>query len=103
MSAADAEAAIQQAGLHRPGGRRADGCRCMFTVGRHPGRTRPCSASTSPSRSPAGKVLDTLSLVSISDPNQGQVVSGSLKVTGVNNGFEGTVVVYLERNGKHHW
>ena len=48
-----------------------------------------------------GKVVDTLSLVSISGPNQGDAVSGDkLRVTGVNSGFEGTVVVHLERNGQ---
>lgn len=49
-----------------------------------------------------GKVLATLSHVSISDPNEGDSVTGKLRVTGVGNGFEGNVVVYLERNGKHY-
>jgi hypothetical protein len=49
-----------------------------------------------------GKVLDTLSLVNISSPNEGQQVSGTLMVTGVNNTFEGTSVIYLERNGKKY-
>jgi hypothetical protein len=49
-----------------------------------------------------GKVLDTLSLVNISSPNEGQQVSGTLTVTGVNNSFEGTSVIYLERNGKKY-
>jgi hypothetical protein len=49
-----------------------------------------------------GKVLKTLSLVNISNPNEGDQVSGQLKVTGVNNAFEGTSVVYLERNGKKY-
>jgi hypothetical protein len=47
-------------------------------------------------------ILRTLSLVSISSPNEGDRVSGRLHVTGVNNGFEGTVVVYLERNGRKY-
>jgi Immunoglobulin-like domain of bacterial spore germination len=50
----------------------------------------------------AGSVLETCSHVSISDPGQGDVVSGNLRVTGVNNGFEGTVAVYLEQGGKHY-
>jgi hypothetical protein len=47
----------------------------------------------------AGRVLDTLSLISVSGPNQGETVSGKLRVSGFNNGFEGSVVVHLERNG----
>jgi hypothetical protein len=47
-----------------------------------------------------GKVLRTLSLMSISDPNQEAKVAGSLTVTGVNNGFEASVLVYLEAGGK---
>jgi hypothetical protein len=47
-------------------------------------------------------VLRTLSLVNISTPNDGSRVSGRLHVTGVNNGFEGTVVVYLQRNGRKY-
>jgi Immunoglobulin-like domain of bacterial spore germination len=46
-----------------------------------------------------GKILDTLSRVNISTPNEGDVVSGELNVTGVNNAFEGSVAIYLERNG----
>ncbi|HEY3530309.1 MAG TPA: Gmad2 immunoglobulin-like domain-containing protein [Nocardioides sp.] len=49
-----------------------------------------------------GKVLETCSRVNISDPNEGDAVSGKLVVRGVNNAFEGTVVVYLERNGKKY-
>lgn len=49
----------------------------------------------------AGKVPTTLSLMSISAPNQGDVVRGSrLTVSGLNSGFEGTAAVWLERN--HH-
>jgi hypothetical protein len=48
-----------------------------------------------------GKVLATLSHVSISNPNEGDVVSGKLHVTGVNNAFEGSVAVFLRRDGKH--
>jgi hypothetical protein len=42
------------------------------------------------------------SLVNISSPNDGQQVSGQLTVTGVNNAFEGTSVIYLERDGKKY-
>jgi hypothetical protein len=48
---------------------------------------------------PQRNVLQTLSLMSISDPNEGETVSGKLRVRGVNNGFEGNVVVHLERGG----
>jgi hypothetical protein len=51
---------------------------------------------------PNAPVLQTLSLVNISSPNEGQQVSGQLTVTGVNNAFEGTSVIYLERNGKKY-
>ena len=49
-----------------------------------------------------GDVLTTCSLISISSPNEGDQVSGTLTVTGVNNAFEGTSVIYLERNGKKY-
>ena len=43
-----------------------------------------------------GKVLTTLSLVNISDPAEGALVTrGPLVVDGVNNSFEGNVVVTL--------
>jgi hypothetical protein len=49
----------------------------------------------------ADKVLDTLSHISISTPNQGDTVSGdTLHVTGLNNGYEGTAAVSLVRNGR---
>ncbi len=38
-----------------------------------------------------GKVLSTLSLMSITVPAEGQVVSGSFEASGVNNGFEASV------------
>ena len=47
-------------------------------------------------------MLRTLSLVNISSPNEGEQVSGTLLVTGVNNAFEGNSVIYLERNGKRY-
>ena len=49
-----------------------------------------------------GPVLSLLSQVNISSPNEGDQVSGKLTVTGVNNGFEGTVVVSLEQHGHHY-
>jgi hypothetical protein len=49
-----------------------------------------------------GNVLRVCSLVSISNPDEGAQVSGKLTVTGVNNAFEGTSVIYLERNGKKY-
>lgn len=47
-----------------------------------------------------GKVLSVLSRMSISDPNDGDQVTGMLTVRGVNNTNEGNVVVYLERGGQ---
>jgi hypothetical protein len=48
-----------------------------------------------------GPTLDVLSRMSISDPTDGvHVKRGRLVVTGVNNGFEATVVVRVERAGK---
>ena len=49
-----------------------------------------------------GNPVKVCSLVNISSPNEGQQVSGQLKVTGVNNAFEGTSVVYLEKDGKKY-
>jgi hypothetical protein len=46
------------------------------------------------------KPLSVLSLMNISDPNEGDAVTGKLVVRGVNNTFEGNVVVYLERGGQ---
>lgn len=45
-----------------------------------------------------GPVLDTLSLVNLSSPSEGQVVSGdTLAVSGVANSFEATVPLRLQR------
>ena len=100
MSPAEARAAVQAARLHRP--RRDRETRpghvhhrpprpsCASDPARHrhrrPDHGRACAArrsrwSASPTR------------------NEGAIVSGRLTVTGVNNGFEGTVAVYLEQNG----
>ena len=51
----------------------------------------------------AGRVMDTLSHISISTPNQGDPVSGdTLHVTGLNNGYEGTAAVSLMRGGRSY-
>jgi hypothetical protein len=99
MARAEARAAVQQLVYTAEG---AVGSRVpvRFVSGDQPLQTLYGVDVSSPVR--AGRALDTLSLVSISDPNNGESVSGSLKVTGVNNAFEGGVVVYLERNGKRH-
>lgn len=49
-----------------------------------------------------GSALKTLSLMSISSPAESDKVSGPLTVTGVNNGFEASLSVYLERNGTRY-
>jgi Immunoglobulin-like domain of bacterial spore germination/Sporulation and spore germination len=97
MSEAEAAAAIQQL-VYTAQGAIGHRVPVTFLVGRQPaGQLFGVDVSQPVS---AGRVLKTLSLVSISDPNNGDTVSGHLKVTGVNNGFEGTVVVFLERDGK---
>jgi hypothetical protein len=48
-----------------------------------------------------GQAIKVLSLMNVTDPVDGvHVPRGRLTVTGVNNGFEGTVVVRLVRQGK---
>lgn len=46
-----------------------------------------------------GPVLETLSLVNITTPAEGAVVSGNLSLTGVANSFEANVVVTMQRTG----
>jgi hypothetical protein len=46
-----------------------------------------------------GSVLQVCSRMSISNPNEGAQLSGKVTVSGVNNSFEATVVVYLLRDG----
>jgi hypothetical protein len=46
-----------------------------------------------------GSVLHVCSRMSITDPNEGAQLSGKVTVSGVNNSFEATVVVYLLRAG----
>lgn len=53
-----------------------------------------------PTSEPLANDYSALSQMSISSPADGAVVSrGKLVVNGVNNGFEGTAVVWLERDG----
>ena len=102
MTAAEARAAVQQLVYTAQAaiGKRAP---VVFTVGRKAARSAPrCSASTSPEPIANAPLLRTLSLVDISSPNEGDQVSGKMTVTGTNNSFEGTSVVYLERNGKKY-
>ncbi len=101
MTAAEARAAVQQLvytaqaaiGKRDPVvftiGRRANGPTTLLGVD----ITQPISN---------GPVMKTLSLVNISSPNEGDTASGLLKVTGVNNAFEGNSVVYLQRNGRKY-
>ncbi len=98
MSAAEARAAVQQLVYTAQAaiGKRDP---VVFTVGSKthgPNRLLGVDISKPITNGP---VLRTLSLVNISSPNEGEQVSGPLKVTGVNNSFEGASVVYLERNG----
>jgi hypothetical protein len=101
MSAAEARAAVQQlvytaqaaVGKREP---------VLFTIGRKPhGPTTLLGVDIS-QPIPNARLLRTLSLVSISSPNEGAKVSGRLTVTGANNSFEGNSVIYLERNGKRY-
>jgi hypothetical protein len=99
MSAAEAKAAIQQvvytvqAALHS---------RLPVDFYFHAKPAAHVLGIPTPQPVARGKVLSTLSLVSISSPNEDDKVSGRLTVTGVNNGFEGSVAVYLERAGKKY-
>jgi hypothetical protein len=102
MTAAEARSAIQQLVYTAQAaiGKRAP---VTFTIGRHVSPAHPTLLGIDISHPiSAGSVLGTLSLVNISDPNQGAVVSGHLTVTGVNNAFEGSSVIYLERAGRRY-
>ena len=93
MSAAEAEASVQQViyTVQAALGTRAP---VQFRVGGNP-VDQVLGVPTSEPLS-QGSVYDTLSLMSISSPNWGDVVSGdSLTVTGANNGFEGSALVQL--------
>jgi hypothetical protein len=100
MTAREAKAAIQQLVYTAQAaiGKRAP---VTFTVGRHPPGRHPTLLGVDISRPiPAAPILETLALVNISSPNEGQQVSGRLTVTGVANTFEGNVLVRLERGGR---
>jgi hypothetical protein len=101
MTAAEARAAVQQLVYTAQAavGKRDP---VVFTIGRKAhGPTTLLGVDISKPIT-NGPVLKTLSLVNISSPNEGDRVSGPLTVTGVNNAFEGTSVVYLERNGRKY-
>jgi hypothetical protein len=102
MSPAEAKAAVQQLVYTAQAavGKRAP---VVFTVGRKPPGAHPTLLGIDISR-PIGNapILKTLSLVNISSPNEGDKVSGKLTVTGTNNSFEGSSVIYLERHGRKY-
>ncbi len=102
MTAAEARAAVQQLVYTAQAaiGKREP---VVFTVGRKPPGAHPTLLGVDISQ-PIGNapILKTLSLVNISSPNEGDQVSGKLTVTGTNNSFEGTSVIYLERNGRKY-
>jgi hypothetical protein len=102
MSPAEAKAAVQQLVYTAQAavGKRAP---VVFTVGRKPPGAHPTLLGIDISR-PIGNapILKTLSLVNISSPNEGDKVSGKLTVTGTNNAFEGSSVIYLERHGRKY-
>ena len=68
----------------------------VFTVGRKPAGAHPTLLGVDISE-PVGNapVLTTLSLVNISSPGEDAKVGGQMTVSGVNNAFEGNVLVYL--------
>jgi hypothetical protein len=102
VSAAEARAAVQQLVYTAQGalGKRVP---VHFSIAQDTSGASPTLWGIDISREiAAGSVLETCSHISISNPGQGDVVSGKLRVTGVNNGFEGTAVVYLERNGRRY-
>jgi hypothetical protein len=96
MSAADARAAIQQV-IYTVQGAFQKRLPVQFTLNGNP-IDQVFGEPTSEPLS-QGSVLQVCSRMSISNPNEGEQVSGRLTVTGVNNSFEATVVVYLLRDG----
>ena len=102
MSPAEAKAAVQQLVYTAQAaiGKRVP---VVFTIGRKPPGAHPTLLGVDTSQ-PIGNapILRTLSLVNISAPNEGDPVSGKLTVTGTNNSFEGTSVIYLQRNGRKY-
>ena len=101
MTPAEARAAVQQLVYTAQGaiGKRVP---VSFMLGHHPPSARLLGVPTPVQGVAAAPALQTLSLVNISSPNEGDKVSGLLAVTGVNNAFEGNSVIYLERNGKRY-
>jgi hypothetical protein len=100
MSAAEAQAAVQQL-VYTAQAAIEKRVPVVFTTARRPPGTGPTLLGVDVSQPVANaSVLKTLSLMSISSPNEGDQVSGMLTVSGANNGFEASVFVYLERNGK---
>jgi hypothetical protein len=98
MSAPEAREAVQQL-VYTAQGAAGNRTPVTFTVNRKPASTL-LGVDVSKGVA-AGKVLTTLSTMSISNPNEGAHVSGStLKVSGANNGFEGTVDLRLMQGSK---
>jgi len=96
MSAAYANAAVEQV-IYTVQGAFQGRMPVQFMLGGNP-VDRVLGVATSEPLS-QGKVLQVCSRMSISSPNEGDQVSGMLTVTGVNNGYEATAVVYLLRDG----
>jgi hypothetical protein len=99
MSAADARAAIQQVVYTAQA---AYGKRLPIQFMWHGNPVDQVLGEPTSEPLAQGNPVKVCSLVNISSPNEGQQVSGQLTVTGVNNAFEGTSVIYLERNGKKY-
>ncbi len=102
MSPAEAKAAVQQLVYTAQAavGKRAP---VLFTIGRTPPGAHQTLLGVDISQPVRNApILKTLSLVNISSPNEGDQVSGKLTVTGTNNSFEGTSVIYLQRHGKKY-
>jgi hypothetical protein len=98
MTAPEARAAVQQL-VYTAQGAAGNRTPVTFTVN---GKTASTLLGVDVSNGvAAGKVLTTLSTMSISNPNEGAQVSGdTLKVSGANNGFEGTVDLRLMQGRK---
>jgi Immunoglobulin-like domain of bacterial spore germination len=101
MTAAEARAAVQQLVYTAQAaiGKREP---VVFTIGRKANAPTTLLGVDISQPIRNAPILRTLSLVNISSPNEGDQVSGKLTVTGTNNSFEGTSVIYLERHGKKY-
>jgi hypothetical protein len=74
-----------------------------FTIGRHAAGGQSTLLGVDIAQPVSNdSIYRTLSLVNISSPNEGDTASGELTVTGVNNSFEGSSVISLERNGREY-